>query len=255
MFGTSGTAVASYADKNNITIDGTLNITGTSGTVLSTSNFNSFVVSSTGKLNVAGGTIIFGGNSLSYTTPSLIVKSANNNVNADMYLVEYSRVQIEADNAWNNSTILVRGGSGLNVTSGTFEVKDILFINRLSKRFTISVNDGATLIIGALAGSKTSGSDTFELYLTGGSSFVFEQFYEHTILVKDLTGAESIFDADGSVKNMSITGRLTEKLYFTAYDSESGGYWLTTTAVPEPAAWAAIIGTVALGFAVYRRRR
>lgn len=31
--------------------------------------------------------------------------------------------------------------------------------------------------------------------------------------------------------------------------------WLTMTAVPEPAEWAAIFGAIALGLAVYRRRK
>ena len=34
----------------------------------------------------------------------------------------------------------------------------------------------------------------------------------------------------------------------------TNGYWLTV-AVPEPAEWAMILGALALGFAIYRRRK
>ena len=34
----------------------------------------------------------------------------------------------------------------------------------------------------------------------------------------------------------------------------TSGYWVNLSTVPEPAEWAAIIGAIALGFAMYRRR-
>ena len=50
-----------------------------------------------------------------------------------------------------------------------------------------------------------------------------------------------------------IDGAKNDALRFGELDSVAGGYWLTT--VPEPAEWAAIFGAIALGLAVYRRRK
>ncbi|MBR7106049.1 MAG: PEP-CTERM sorting domain-containing protein, partial [Opitutales bacterium] len=47
----------------------------------------------------------------------------------------------------------------------------------------------------------------------------------------------------------------SEKAINYQFDATTGGYWLNFAAVPEPAEWAMILGSLALGFAVYRRRK
>ena len=47
----------------------------------------------------------------------------------------------------------------------------------------------------------------------------------------------------------------SEKAINYQWVATDGGYWLNFAAVPEPAEWAMILGSLALGFAVYRRRK
>jgi len=47
----------------------------------------------------------------------------------------------------------------------------------------------------------------------------------------------------------------SEKAINYQFDATTGGYWLNFAAVPEPAEWAMILGSLALGFAMYRRRK
>ena len=59
-----------------------------------------------------------------------------------------------------------------------------------------------------------------------------------------------------SVKKVSILDADGSAFEGLALHATEGGYFLASaTAVPEPAEWAMIFGAIALGFAIYRRRK
>ena len=56
--------------------------------------------------------------------------------------------------------------------------------------------------------------------------------------------------------NYTIKADKADELEFVAGTyGTSKGFWLNAVAVPEPAEWAVIFGALALGLAVYRRRK
>ena len=56
--------------------------------------------------------------------------------------------------------------------------------------------------------------------------------------------------------NYTIKADKADELEFVAGTyGTSKGFWLNAVAVPEPAEWAVIFGAIALGLAVYRRRK
>ena len=73
---------------------------------------------------------------------------------------------------------------------------------------------------------------------------------------------ESILNADGTLVPSASNVSLAIKAYdvngnlLTGDWSINNGYlWNSALAVPEPAEWAMILGGIALGLAIYRRRK
>ncbi len=132
------------------------------------------------------------------------------------------------------------------------------------KRGTLSLGaDNAVKSIGftSLEGNTiTPGTGLIEL---NGYEFTFNEFIEDAngkisfvdfdeYLVK-FTGDKNSLTTndDGSLMYIFAGADADQKLYLGA----DGYLSLTATAVPEPAEWAMIFGAVALGFAIYRKRK
>lgn len=82
-------------------------------------------------------------------------------------------------------------------------------------------------------------------------NLIFEDFRNYVIHV-DSNSEESLADffTHISIKDRTLQGG--EYFAFVA-DSTNGGYWLNV--IPEPSTYATIFGFIALGFAMFRRRK
>ncbi len=150
------------------------------------------------------------------------------------------------------SSILVRDNGSkmaniiLTKDAGVYELGTISFL-RVSN-LTIDLN-GASVEIGKLDRYNQRGCT---------SSLVFLDFANE--LVKFASGFK-VAD-DGTVlgvddtTSIKISGKLADGTALTSgWSIDTNGYLFNINAVPEPAEWAAIFGTIALGFAIYRRRK
>ena len=108
---------------------------------------------------------------------------------------------------------------------------------------TFSLSDDANVVLSF---------DSFDDSSTG--RLIIENYSENRVFVAN----ESEFPTSLKVSAITADGTTYSEsdLFFVAGIFEGvNGFWLNTTAVPEPAEWAAIFGALALGLAMYRRRK
>ena len=116
--------------------------------------------------------------------------------------------------------------------------------------------DGSSLTIETNGFSSTIGK--FVAY-TDGASFTFNlsNHSDFTLKLMELDNILTFTDEEGFLRAENVLvfeDSFGEYAYICAADD--GGYWINaTSAVPEPAAFAVAIGTVALAFAAFRRRK
>ena len=109
---------------------------------------------------------------------------------------------------------------------------------------TITLEEGAKLILTDLI--NNGGMDSYGT-LDNNDSIIINNFAENAIAIKNYN---SVID-DAVLEKIEVDG--IDQLFWIK--GENGYYWLSATAVPEPAEWAMILGSLALGFAIYRRRK
>ncbi len=237
-----------------ISIDGALNVTNN----FTTSSYNKVTVSSSGALNVGGVLSITGNAPLANENKSVIsvVISSEGNSVGGLFMAEYAGFRVNADNSWVDASVLLRGGrTTIEVANGaTLELGALLSISNVSGKTTaLSVEAGSKLILTSTKGSGVSGSSTFvgfgELDEAISNYLNILNFEENTICFKEIGTAE---EAQNFLSHIKIDGKVNANLHF---NSTGTGYWLSTAAIPEPAEWAAIFGVIALGLAIYRRRK
>lgn len=97
------------------------------------------------------------------------------------------------------------------------------------------------------------------------TAIVLKDFVSNSIFLADSTnttyemsdgGVLSVFYTEGSVvkkQRFSFLDESGDLIAMKLVDGDGGKY--LSTAIPEPAEWAAIFGALAMGLAVYRRRR
>ncbi len=81
-----------------------------------------------------------------------------------------------------------------------------------------------------------------------GGLIILHDFVDNSVFVKNyesIADLSTIFEAYKTIDGV-------ETKIDTIYCNNG---WLSTTAVPEPAEWAAIFGAIALAAAIYRRRK
>ena len=97
-------------------------------------------------------------------------------------------------------------------------------------------------------------SDGNSINISAGTSLKIKGFADNKINIG--TTASSYNNLVNALKDgrLEIYDTSDKQVLADAIGIDSNG-WLTLTAVPEPAEWAAIFGAVALGLAIYRRRK
>ena len=97
-------------------------------------------------------------------------------------------------------------------------------------------------------------SDGNSINISAGTSLKIKGFADNKINIG--TTASSYNNLVNALKDgrLEIYDTSDKQVLADAIGIDSNG-WLTLTAVPEPAEWAAIFGAIALGLAIYRRRK
>ena len=240
------------ASNMKMNIDGAMNVSGQ----FSTDSNNDMVVGKTGTLAVDGLFLIAGNLTTAAGRISTTFNSTGNELNGNIKMNEFGGFRVNADNKWNSSVLLRGGRTQIAVgNDATFEINSLLSISSVSgKSSTITLDDGALLIVGNIKGSATVGSEVYvgfgELGDGISNSLDIVGFEEKSVLFRAIGTDE---ENAKFLSKVLIDGAKNDALRFSELDSVAGGYWLTT--VPEPAEWAAIFGAIALGLAVYRRRK
>lgn len=175
---------------------------------------------------------------------------------------------LNSSNAINTEGAASQGASNFNIINYYLTYKDkvqtehfeashakiVLGANNDFGSFTYF--DGSSLAMETNGFSSTIGSfigyadgATFTLNLSNHNDF--------TLKLMELDNIVTFVDDDGFLRAENILV-IEDSIGDFAYirDAGDGGYWINaTSAVPEPAAFAACFGALALAFAVLRRRR
>lgn len=164
------------------------------------------------------------------TAPSALIMRGN------------ASLTVNAENAFNDgeggnvALVTYNGTSNNKVTLNASQKFHWIFAN--SSDLDIIMADGVTLQL-------TSGAHAIQI---GGNAMIkIYNFAEDSIYVGTDSGVANLVTS-----NVKLFDASSIELG-TAYVNGSG--FITLIPVPEPAEWAAIFGAIALGFALYRRRK
>ncbi len=229
----------------------TLRIITDSATCAAGKNYNGIVLDRGGKFAIRGGKYFALGNNAMTLNDVLDIDThfafgKNTDTNAGSLIVN-------TDNTWAKTVFLVsksyNGGKPSN-TYGKITIADnvsltargIAFATNEAAQFEINLGSGSVLTF-----DEFIVTDIADYGLIEGDKIVINGFAEKSVAISKHNSL-----ADDALAYLQISGVDTSKLEW-ALDATTGKYWLT--AVPEPAEWAAIFGAIALGLALYRRRR
>ncbi len=208
-------------------VTGTLNIT----TTAANSYINQSLVN-TGTINVAASLVLSDGAELTLGAGSNIC--TNGAASQAESIIDISMVEM----IFNNRPILSTNESAANVTLNLQSDQSIGGFRMI---------DGSSLTINLKYGETYN---KLALGVIGGSEYsvILEDFQNSLVSIGD-TDSVSLdkFTAYGTVDG--VRTELTDLQY------KDGYIYSATMAIPEPAEWAAIFGAIALGLAVYRRRK
>ncbi len=154
-----------------------------------------------------------------------------------------SAVLVNKLNAKNNPNVI-------NVSKDvTFNIASLGFYQQDANNvLQITLNSGSKLILEDLIFTGKVGSFEYGT-LDDQDTIVINNFAENAIAIKNYN---SVID-DAVLNRIEVEG--IDQLFWTK--GENGYHWLSAIAptVPEPAEWAMILGALALGFAIYRKRK
>jgi len=281
-FNSNGTLTANAGSFVTIASGGTFNV-GSSGTLAlnatSTTAINgtfnaSTVVTFGGIVNSSGAVNISSGGNLTINRAATL--------NSGAYWTVYDKVTLQGASGEGNTAVLtVNDGAKLSVTRSSSNGARVIF----SGNATVILNAANALVINgseAMSLVTVMGTTNNKLYINANQSFnnlfvntsTFDMYLDDTSTVTfSLASSAITFTTEADLLNIynfredaiyvgtnqTIKDGIIShtKLYDDAGEllgsaTVIGGY---IALVPEPAAWAAIFGAAALGFALMRRRR
>lgn len=229
----------------------TLYIITDSATCAAGKNYNGIVLDRGGKFAIRGGKYFALGNNAMTLNDVLDIDThfafgKNTDTNAGSLIVN-------TDNTWTKTVFLVSKSYNNNKPSNTYgkitiadnvslTARGIAFATDEAAQFEINLGSGSVLTF-----DEFIITDIADYGLIEGDKIVINGFAEKSVAINKHNSL-----TDDALAYLQISGVDTSKLEW-ALDATTGKYWLT--AVPEPAEWAAIFGAIALGLALYRRRR
>ena len=213
-----------------------------------------------GKLNAEGGTYI------AISTHGAIINSTGNVIKTNILLGE-SDITSEAT----GGKLVVNASndfSGATLMTASHKVGE----KKLSNTSYLELADNVSLKLNGIAFSELSTADTLQITFGKGSTLILNEFIDADVLsgfntlgaedkivingfAENTFGIKNHFDSDDSLLSQ-ISASGVDQFYWVK-DNVANVWWLSANApaVPEPAEWAMILGSFALGFAIYRRRK
>ncbi|MDY5583805.1 MAG: PEP-CTERM sorting domain-containing protein [Candidatus Merdousia sp.] len=190
-------------------------------------------------------------------------------INLPVIGVVKGTVELNLHNAYalNRTRIYVSNPTVLNMSADQSILWDKRDDNWAKGSFKINITDGASLfVVGKGYGVDSSSYKTSTVKLMGENlldgyiyfiSSMVDSFDNEakTITLRGLNKnlhTVSFLDKDGNAVNSNSYANF--EIGETTIDGVKYTY-ATMTSIPEPATWAAIFGAIALGLAVYRRRK
>lgn len=186
-----------------------------------------------------------------------------------LYLCNSSSLTLNSSGAF-----LTRNGDSLAASQGesAFYIVNYASSQSSGKMFsasntTISLgadNDFGSLVFynGSILNFETNGHksviESIDLYADGANYEIdIKNLTDFTVKLMSLDNVKYHTDEEGYFVAENIYVLDSDEFRTFAYliqDTANGGYWINA-AVPEPCAYAALLGAMALGFAAWRRRR
>ena len=253
---TSGTTSFVNAAYSVVEKDATFIINTTNDSLRAMDNHNAFIIN--GRFEAHGGKYLTcGASGIRFNSDDVVL---NTNLalgnSSDIYggkITVGKNVTLNAENAAilqsiqtkvgtttkNNSYLVLEQGSTSYFKGIAFEQSDE------DLKLTITLNTDAKLI---LTDFINNGGITNYGTLDAGDTIVINNFAENSIGIKNHIASD-----DTLLSQISAEG--VDQLYWVK-DDIANVWWLSANpAVPEPAEWAMIFGGIALGLAIYRRRK
>lgn len=185
-----------------------------------------------------------------------------------LYLCNSSSLTLNSSGAF-----LTRVGDALAATQGESAFYIVNYASSESGKMfgasntTISLgadNDFGSLVFydGSILNFETNGHKSvigsIDLYADGANYEInIKNLTDFTVKLMSLDNVKYYTDEEGYLVAENIYVLDSDEFKSFAYliqDTANGGYWINA-AVPEPCAYAALLGAMALGFAAWRRRR
>ncbi len=185
-----------------------------------------------------------------------------------LYLCNSSSLTLNSSGAF-----LTRNGDSLAASQGESAFYIVNYASSESGKMfgasntTISLgadNDFGSLVFydGSILNFETNGHKSvigsIDLYADGANYEInIKNLTDFTVKLMSLDNVKYYTDEEGYLVAENIYVLDSDEYKSIAYliqDTANGGYWINA-AVPEPCAYAALLGAMALGFAAWRRRR
>ena len=185
-----------------------------------------------------------------------------------LYLCNSSSLTLNSSGAF-----LTRNGDSLAASQGesAFYIVNYTSSTSNGKMFsasntTISLgadNDFGSLVFydGSILNFETNGYKSvigsIDLYADGANYEInIKNLTDFTVKLMSLENVKYYTDEEGYfvAENIYVLEDEYRSSAYLIQDTANGGYWINA-AVPEPCAYAALLGAMALGFAAWRRRR
>ena len=157
---------------------------------------------------------------------------------------------IISDGKASTSTRLYSNGAKINLAASADQT--FIWDDRSAGAFTFDISDGATILFESIWGSGATLNQKQTLNSLDGE----------ILFVKSLITGYDAENLTLSIKSGNTTGTIAfvnntgSDVFMGEAKIDGVEYvYISNTQIPEPSTWAAIFGAVALGVAVYRRRK
>ncbi len=197
-----------------------------------------------------GASLTIGSNG-SLATCSLILNSATANISGGLSLKGTFKMA--------NSTVTLNDSNKITVSSATSQgVSDFDVTGSDNSIVLNAANDFGSFVFASNASAltiDTNGKASTIGSLSGDGTLYLMDLVNDTIKIENIDGLVSYTEGD-VLRTSNIKYGSEGNWQDVVLSSTTGGYFLNAaSSVPEPAEWAAIFGAIALGFAIYRRRK
>ena len=205
-----------------------------------------------------------GGNTAGYVVLN-VEKGYAGTIKLPVIGVVKGNIEMNLHNAYalNNTRIFIANVCKLNMSADQSIVWDVR--NPNYSVFQINITNDAALFVQGWGGAGFASYPTSIVKLTGENLMDGSMYFIKSLVDSFDNDAKTItLVANGNLQVLSFVDKDGNKVNSESYSNFQIGeitidgkdyVFATVTSIPEPATWAAIFGAIALGLAVYRRRK